>query len=150
MLRDEIKKETVLAMKGGDKARLATLRLISAKVKDRDIEARTGTAPEKDDDLVTEVLQKMAKQRRESIDMYEKGGREELAAQERSELAVIEEFLPQMMDEAATRTAIEQAKADSGASSIKDMGKVMGQLKGRYGAQLDMSLASRLVKESLQ
>ena len=148
MLRDEIKKETVLAMKGGDKARLATLRLISAKVKDRDIEARTGKAPSDDDALVTEVLQKMAKQRRESITMYEDGGRDELAAKERAELAVIDGFLPTVMDEAQTRAAIEQAKADTGAASIKDMGKVMGQLKGRYGAELDMSLASRLVKES--
>ena len=148
MLRDEIKKETILAMKGGDKERLATLRMISAKVKDRDIEARTGKAPSDDDALVTEVLQKMAKQRRESITMYEEGGRDELAAKERAELAVIDGFLPTVMDEAQTRAAIEQAKADTGAASIKDMGKVMGQLKGRYGAELDMSLASRLVKES--
>ena len=148
MLRDDIKKETILAMKGGDKERLATLRMISAKVKDRDIEARTGKAPSDDDALVTEVLQKMAKQRRESITMYEDGGRDELAAKERAELAVIDGFLPTVMDEAQTRAAIEQAKADTGAASIKDMGKVMGQLKGRYGAELDMSLASRLVKES--
>lgn len=149
MLRDEIKKETILAMKGGEKERLATLRLISAKVKDRDIEARTGKAPEKDDDLVTEVLQKMAKQRRESITMYDDGGRKELADKERAELAVIEEFLPTMMGEAATRDAIEAVKADIGASSIKDMGKVMGELKKRHGAELDMGRTGGLVKESL-
>ena len=148
MLRDDIKAETITAMKAGDKPRTAALRLIGAKIKDRDIEARTGKAPDNDDDLVTEVLQKMAKQRRESITMYEEGGRDELAAQERAELAVIEEFLPQMMDEAATRTAIDEAKAAVGAESIKDMGKVMGELKKRHGATLDMGLASGLVKAS--
>ncbi|HAU22490.1 MAG TPA: aspartyl-tRNA amidotransferase [Erythrobacter sp.] len=148
MLRDDIKAETITAMKAGDKPRTAALRLIGAKIKDRDIEARTGKAPDNDDDLVTEVLQKMAKQRRESITMYEDGGRDELAAQEKAELAVIEEFLPQMMDEAATRAAIEEAKAAVGAESIKDMGKVMGELKKRHGAVLDMGLASGLVKAS--
>ena len=148
MLRDDIKAETITAMKAGDKPRTAALRLIGAKIKDRDIEARTGKAPDNDDDLVTEVLQKMAKQRRESITMYEEGGRDELAAQERAELAVIEEFLPQMMDEAATRVAIDEAKAAVGAESIKDMGKVMGELKKRHGATLDMGLASGLVKAS--
>lgn len=149
MLRDDIKTATITAMKAGEKERTATLRLIGAKIKDRDIEARTGKAPEKDDDLVTEVLQKMAKQRRESITMYVDGGRDELAEQERAELAVIEEFLPQMMDEAATKAAIEQVKSDVGADSIKDMGRVMGELKKRHGAELDMGLASSLVKASL-
>ena len=149
MLRDEIKKETILAMKGGEKERLATLRLISAKVKDRDIEARTGKAPSDDDVLVTEVLQKMAKQRRESIEMYEGGGRQELADKEKAELAVIEEFLPKQMSEEETRAAIAQIKADTGAEGMKDMGKVMGELKARHGATLDMSKASGLVKEAL-
>ena len=148
MLRDDIKTATITAMKAGEKERTATLRLIGAKIKDRDIEARTGKAPDNDDDLVTEVLQKMAKQRRESIQMYDDGGRKELADQERSELAVIEEFLPQMMDEAATRAAIDAVKADVGAESIKDMGRVMGELKKRHGAELDMGLASGLVKAS--
>ncbi len=149
MLRDDIKTATVTAMKAKDKERTAALRLIGAKIKDRDIEARTGKAPANDDDLVIEVLQKMAKQRRESITMYVDGGREELAEQERGELAVIEEFLPTMMDEAETRAAIEQVKADTGAESVKDMGKVMAELKSRHGAVLDMSKASALVKESL-
>ncbi|MDA7787849.1 GatB/YqeY domain-containing protein [Sphingomonadaceae bacterium] len=149
MLRDNIKKETILAMKGGEKERLATLRLISAKVKDRDIEARTGKAPADDDVLVTEVLQKMAKQRRESITMFDDGGRTELAEKERGELAVIEEFLPTMLDDEATRAAIVKAKEAVGAESIKDMGKVMAELKSGYGAELDMSRASALVKESL-
>ncbi len=149
MIRDDIKQATIASMKAGDKERTATLRLIGAKIKDRDIEARTGQAPANDDDLVTEVLQKMAKQRRESITMYVDGGREELAEQERGELAVIEEFLPQMMDEAATRAAIEDAKVTTGADSIKDMGKVMAELKAKHGAVLDMSKASAWVKESL-
>ena len=148
MLRDDIKTATITAMKAGDKERTAALRLIGAKIKDRDIEARTGKAPASDDELVTEVLQKMAKQRRESITMYVDGGREELADQERAELAVIEEFLPRMLGEAATRAAIADAKSTTGAESIKDMGKVMAELKSKHGAVLDMSLASKLVKES--
>ena len=149
MIRENIQKETIAAMKGGDKQRTAALRLISAKVKDRDIEQRTAKSTVDDDDLVTEVLQKMAKQRRESIQMYEDGGREELAEQERGELAVIEEFLPQVMDEAQMRVAVEEAKTTVGAESVKDMGKVMAELKARHGASLDMSKASAMVKESL-
>ena len=148
MLRDTIKAETVAAMKAKDKARTAALRLIGAKIKDRDIEMRTSTKQVDDDQLVTEVLQKMAKQRRESITMYVDGGRDELAEQERAELRVIEEFLPQMMDEAATRAAIAEAKSTTGAESIKDMGKVMAELKARHGAEMDMSKASALVKNS--
>ena len=148
MLRDKIKTETVTAMKAKDKERTAALRLIGAKIKDRDIEMRTSGKEIADDELVTDVLQKMAKQRRESITMYEDGGREELAEQERAELSVIEEFLPRTLDEAETKAAIEEAKADTGAQSIKDMGKVMGELKAKHGASLDMTLASRLVKES--
>ena len=150
MLRDDIKTATITAMKAKDKDRTAALRLIGAKIKDRDIEMRTSGKEIADDDLVTEVLQKMAKQRRESIQMYEDGGRDELAAQEKSELAVIEEYLPQMMDEAATKAAIDQVKADVSAESIKDMGRVMGELKKRHGAELDMGLASGLVKASLR
>ena len=149
MIRDDIKRQTITAMKAGNKERTQALRLIAAKIKDRDIEARTGKAPANDDELVIEVLQKMAKQRRESITMYVDGGREELAEQERAELAVIEEFLPKQMDEAQTRAAIEDVKSILGADSIKDMGKVMAELKARHGAELDMSRASALVKESL-
>ena len=149
MIRDDIKQATVQAMKAGDKQRTAALRLIAAKIKDRDIEQRTSGKDVDDDALVTEVLQKMAKQRRESIQMYEDGGRTELAEQEKAELAVIEEYLPQMMDEAETRAAIAAVKADLGADSIKDMGRVMGELKARHGAVLDISRASALVKESL-
>ena len=148
MPRDRIKNETVTAMKAGDKPRVAALRLISAKVKDRDIEMRGKDVPD-DDALVVDVLQKMAKQRRESIQMYEDGGRTELADQEKCELAVIEEFLPQQMEEAETKAAIEQVKADTGAEGMKDMGRVMAELKSRHGPQLDMARASGWVKESL-
>jgi uncharacterized protein len=150
MIRDDIKAATIAAMKAGEKERTAALRQISAKIKDRDIEERTAAQPVADDDvLVTSVLQKMAKQRRESIEMYDAGGRAELAAVERAELAVIEAFLPQMMDEAATAAAIEAIKADLGASSMKDMGAVMAELRNRHGAVLDGKLASGLVKAAL-
>ena len=150
MIRDDIKAATIAAMKAGEKDRTAALRQISAKIKDRDIEERTAAQPVADDDvLVTSVLQKMAKQRRESIEMYDTGGRQELADKERAELAVIEEFLPQMMDEAATKAAIEAIKADLGASSMKDMGAVMTELRTRHGAVLDGKLASGLVMAAI-
>ncbi len=149
MLRDTIKSETIAAMKAGDKPRIAALRLIGAKIKDRDIELRTGTAPENDDDMVVDVLRKMAKQRRESITLYVQGGREELADVERAELAVIEGFLPQTMSDEATTTAIEAIKAELGAVGLKDMGKIMAELKARHGSQLDLSKASGLVKAAL-
>ncbi|MXP28905.1 GatB/YqeY domain-containing protein [Porphyrobacter algicida] len=149
MIRDTIKTETIAAMKAGDKDRTATLRLIGAKIKDRDIELRTTDAKPEDDALVTDVLVKMAKQRRESITMYDDGGRTELADQERRELAVIEEFLPKQMSEEETRAAIAAIKADLGADGMKDMGRVMGALKEKHGASLDMSRASGWVKEAL-
>ena len=149
MLRDYLKQAQITAMKGGDKERLAAVRLILAKLKDRDIEQRTAKQPMEDDALVIDTLQKMAKQRRESIELYEKGGREELAAVERGELAVIEDFLPRQMDEAETKAAIEAIKAELGASGMKDMGRVMAELKARHGTVLDMGRASGWVKESL-
>ena len=149
MLREKIQSETVTAMKAKDKERTAALRLIGAKIKDRDIELRTSDKKPEDDELVTDVLMKMAKQRRESIAMYEDGGRQELADKEKAELVVIEEFLPKQMSEEETRAAIAQIKADTGAEGMKDMGKVMGELKARHGATLDMSKASGLVKEAL-
>ena len=149
MLRDTIKSAQISAMKAGDKPRLAAVRLILAKLKDRDIELRTATAAPDDDAVVIEVLQKMVKQRRESIALYEQGGRQELADAEAGELAVIEEFLPQQLGEEETRAAIEAIKAELGATSVKDMGKVMAELKARHGSQLDMSKASGLVKAAL-
>ena len=150
MIRETIQKEVIAAMKGGNKERTAALRLIQAKIKDRDIELRTSEKKGEDDEVVTDVLLKMAKQRKESIAMYRDGGRDELAAQEEAELAVIEEFLPKQMDEAETKAAIEQAKVDTGAASIKDMGKMMAELKSRHGATLDMTRTSGWVKEALQ
>lgn len=149
MIRDSIKSAQTQAMKAGDKPRLAAIRLILAKIKDRDIELRTSQAPADDDALVVDVLQKMAKQRRESIAMYQQGGRQELADAEASELAVIEEFLPAQLGEAETTAAIQAIKAETGATGIKDMGKVMAELKARHGSQLDMSKASALVKAAL-
>src|SRR6478672_9727898 len=110
MIRDDIKTALITAMKGGDKDTTSTIRLIQAAIKNRDIEARTGKAPDDDDVLVVEVLQKMVKQRRESIEMYEKGGRQELADSERAEVEVIERFLPAQMSEAETAAAIEAIK----------------------------------------
>jgi uncharacterized protein YqeY len=149
MIRDTIKQAQIDAMKGGDKERLAAVRLILAKLKDRDIELRTASSVPEDDTLVVDVLQKMAKQRRESITMYVDGNRPELAEQERKELKVIVEFLPQQLSEAETRAAIADIKSTLGAESIKDMGRVMAELKARHGTVLDMQTASRLVKEAL-
>ena len=149
MIRETLKAAQIAAMKAGDKPRLAAVRLILAKLKDRDIELRTTTAPADDDVTVVEVLQKMGKQRRESIQLYRQGNREELAAAEEAELAVIEEFLPKRLGETETRAAIEAIKAEVGAIGIKDMGKVMAELKARHGAQLDMAKASGWVKEAL-
>lgn len=149
MIRDDIKAAQIAAMKAGDKETRAAVSLIQAAVKNRDIEARTGKAPEDDDALVVEVLQKMVKQRRESIEMYRQGGREELAASEEAEVAVIERFLPAQLDEAATKAAIEAIKAEIGATGMKDMGRVMAELKARHGSQLDMSKASGWVKGAL-
>lgn len=149
MIRDAITSAQIQAMKAGEKERLAAVRLILAKLKDRDIELRTASQVPEDDAIVVDVLQKMVKQRRESITMFEQGGRAELAAKEQSELDVIEGFLPKQMSEDETRAAIEGIKAEVGASSIKDMGRVMAVLKERHGTVIDMSKASALVKAAL-
>jgi uncharacterized protein len=149
MIRDTIKDALIVAMKGGDKAGTATIRLIQAAIKNRDIEARTGKAPDDDDVLVVEVLQKMVKQRRESIEMFAKGGRTELADNEAAEVTVIEAFLPAQLNEDETRALIAGIKAEIGAESVKDMGKVMALLKERHASSLDMSKASGLVKAAL-
>lgn len=149
MIRDDIKAAQVAAMKAGDKARLGTIRLMLAKIKDKDIELRTGTAPADDDVLVTDVLQKMVKQRRESIAMYEQGNRQELADIEASEVAVIEDFLPAQLSDDEATAAIKAIVVELGAESLKDMGKVMAAVKDRLGSQLDMSKASGWVKAAL-
>jgi uncharacterized protein len=149
MLRETIKAAQIESMKAGDKARLAAVRLILAKLKDKDIELRTASTVPDDDTLVADVLQKMAKQRRESITLYEQGGRQELAEVEKAELAVIEGFMPQQLGEAETIAAIEAIKTELGASGMKDMGRVIAELKARHGSQLDMGKASGLVKAAL-
>ena len=149
MIRDDIKAATIAAMKGGDKETTGTLRLVQAAIKNRDIEARTGGAPKDDDALVTEVLQKMIKQRRESAEIYRKGGREDRAAAEEREIGVIERFLPAQISDEEAQAKIREIVAETGASSMKDMGKVMALVKERLGASLEPARASALVKSAL-
>ena len=149
MIRDDIKTALVTAMKGGDKAATGTIRLIQSAIKNRDIELRTGNAPADDDLMVTEVLQKMIKQRRESAELYRKGNRAELADAEEAEIALIERFLPKQMNEDEARSAISGIIAETGASGMKDMGKVMGEVKSRYAGQIEPARASALVKAAL-
>jgi uncharacterized protein YqeY len=149
MIRDDIKAATIAAMKSGDKDSTGTLRLVSAAIKNRDIELRTSDKAPDDDLMVTEVLQKMIKQRRESADIYRKNGRDDRAEVEETEIAAIERFLPKQMSEAEARGAIAAVIADTGASSIKDMGKVMAEVKSRHAGALEPARASALVKEML-
>ena len=149
MIRDEIKAALVSAMKGGDKEGTATIRLIQSTIKNRDIELRTASQAPDDDLLVTEVMQKMIKQRREAVDLYRKGGREELAAKEEAEIAVIERFLPRQMDDAEAGAAIQAIVAELGASSMKDMGRVMAEVKSRHASSIEPARASALVKAAL-
>ena len=149
MIRDDIKTALVGAMKGGDKETTATIRMISSAIKNRDIELRTATAQPDDDLLVTEVLQKMIKQRRESVEMYRKGNREELAAAEEAEIAVIERFLPKQMSDEEAKAAIQAIIAETGAESMKDMGKVMALVKERLGTSIEPARASGLVRAAL-
>jgi uncharacterized protein YqeY len=149
MIRDDIKAATITAMKGGEKETTATLRLVSASIKNRDIEVRTGAAPSDDDQLVTEVLQKMIKQRRESADIYRKNGRQDRAAAEEGEIAVIERFLPQQLSDADAEAKIREIVAETGAASMKDMGRVMALVKERLGASIEPARAGGLVKAAL-
>lgn len=149
MIRDDIKAATIASMKAHDSARTATLRMVASAIKNKDIELRTGTAPASDDAMVSDVLAKMIKQRRESIDMYTKGNRPELAAAEAAEVAVIESFLPQQMSDADATAAVAALVAELGVTSPKDMGRVMGELKTRYAGQLDMGKAGGMVKAAL-
>ena len=149
MIRDDIKAAQIIAMKAGEKDRLAAIRLILSTLKNRDIELRGAATPPAYDAIVTEVLQKMIKQRRESIAMFEQGGRTELAEAEKVEVGVIEDFLPTQMSEDETKAAIDAIVAELGATSVKDMGRVMAALKERHAGQMDMSKASQLVKARL-
>jgi uncharacterized protein YqeY len=149
MIRDDIKAATVTAMKTGDKDAVGTLRMAQAAIKNRDIELRTGGAPASDDQLVTEVLQKMVKQRRESADIYRKNGRDDRALAEEAEIAVIERFLPQQLSDAEADAKIRAIVAETGASSMKDMGRVMALVKERLGGSIEPARASALVKAAL-
>ncbi|WP_137125509.1 GatB/YqeY domain-containing protein [Roseomonas sp. HF4] len=146
-LRDRLTDDLKAAMRAGDAARVSTLRMIQAKLKDTDIAARPG--PPVDDAAIIGMLRGMAKSRAESVVMYRQGGREELAAKEEAEIAVIEGFLPQQMDEAAMEAAVAAAVAETGAASIKDMGKVMAALRAKHAATLDMAKAGPMVKARL-
>jgi hypothetical protein len=149
MIRDDIKAATITAMKSGDKETTATLRLVQSEIKNRDIEARTGGAPADDDQLATEVLQRMVKKRRESADIYRKNNREDRAAVEEAEIVVIERFLPQQLSETEAAAKIREIITETGASSMKDMGRVMALVKERLGASIEPARASGLVKAAL-
>ena len=149
MIRDDIKAALVSAMKGGDKDATSTIRLIQSAIKNRDIELRTASQQPDDDLLVTEVMQKMIKQRRESVDLYRKGNREELAAKEEAEIAVIERFLPAQLDDTEASAAIQAIVAELGASSMKDMGRVMAEVKSRHASSIEPARASALVRAAL-
>jgi uncharacterized protein YqeY len=150
MLRDKLNEAMKEAMRARDQAALGTIRLILAKLKDTDIAARTEASREGvADDKILSMLQGMIKQRNESIVLYEKGNRADLADKEKAEIAVIERFLPQQMDEAAIEAAVKEAVASSGAKSIKDMGGVMAALKAKYAGQMDFAKASAAVKKAL-
>ena len=146
-LRETLSAEIIVSMKAGTAARTATLRMISAKFKDADIAARPG--PPLDDDAAAGQLRSMIKSRRESVALYIQGNRPELAAKEEAEIAVIEGFLPQAMDDAALAAAVDRAFADTGATAMKDMGRVMAALKTAHGAALDMARANPLVRARL-
>ena len=149
MIRDDIKAALIGAMKGGDKEGTSTIRLIQSAIKNRDIELRTASSIPEDDQLVTEVMQKMIKQRRESVELYRKGNREELAAREEAEIVVIERFLPAQLDDAEAGSAIQAIIAELGASSMKDMGRVMAEVKTRHASSIEPARASALVKAAL-
>ncbi|MDE2334853.1 MAG: GatB/YqeY domain-containing protein [Rhodospirillales bacterium] len=148
-LRTELTEALKSAMRAGDAPRVSAIRLIHAKLKDADIAARPKGVAAIPDEEIQAMLRGMVKSRRESVTLYEQGRRPELAAKEMAEIAVIESFLPQAMDQAAVEAAVAAAIAETGASSVKDMGKVMGLLKARHGAALDMALANPVVRAKL-
>jgi uncharacterized protein YqeY len=150
MLREKLNEALKEAMRGRDMAAVGTIRLILAKLKEVDIAARTEANREGvADDKILSMMQGMIKQRNESITLYEKGNRADLADKEKAEIGVIERFLPQQMDEAAVEAAVREAVASSGAKSIKDMGGVMAALKAKYAGQMDFAKASAVVKKTL-
>jgi len=148
-LREQFTDHLKVAMKAGDAATTSTVRMIMAKLKDTDIAARPKGIDKVPDEEIVSMLRGMVKSRRESVELYRQGNRPELVAKEEAEIAVIEGFLPSQMDDAAMQQAVTDAVAETGATSIKDMGKVMAALKARHAATLDMSKAGPLVKAAL-
>jgi uncharacterized protein YqeY len=147
-MRERFTEELKTAMKAGEKRRVETIRMITAGLKDRDIEARGQGKTVSDEDILG-LLQKMVKSRQESLEIYDKAGRTDLATQEREEIAIIQGFLPQQMSDADVEAAIAEAIKESGAASIKEMGKVVGLLKGKYAGRMDFGKASAVVKAKL-
>jgi uncharacterized protein YqeY len=149
MLRDDINNALKTAMKAQDQRRVSTLRMVNSTIKNADIEARgAGKGPLGDDEL-NAVMAKMIKQRQESVELYDKGGRADLAGAEREEIAIIASFLPQQLTEDEIRAAVAAAVKETGAASVKDMGKVMAALKARYTGRMDFAKAGGLVKGQL-
>ncbi len=148
-LREQFTEQLKTSMKAGDAARTSTLRMIMARLKDIDIAARPKGIDKVPEEDVTAMLRGMVKSRRESVELYTQGNRPELAAKEEAEIAVIEGFLPRQMDAAATEAAVAEAIAATGATAIKDMGKVMAELRARHAATLDMAKAGPVVKAKL-
>ena len=148
-MRERFTQDLKDAMKAGNKRKLGTVRLIQAALKDKDIEARGAGKGQATDEEILGLLQKMIKQRQESAGIYEQAGRAELAQQEREEAEIIASYLPKQMDEAETRQAIEAVVKETGAASVKDMGKVIGSLRAKYAGRMDFAKASALVKEML-
>lgn len=150
MLRQQINDAYKAAMRDRDAAAVSAMRMIMSALKDKDIEARPKGITAIPDDQILSMLQSMIKQRRESIALYQQGGREDLVEKESAEVAVIERFLPQQMDAAAMGAAIDAIMTEIGAASIKDMGKVMAELKSRHAGAMDFQAASAAVKAKLQ
>jgi uncharacterized protein YqeY len=149
-LRDQINDSLKEAMKSGDKRRVSTLRLINSAIKDRDIQNRTqGPDEGVSDAQIVEVLAKMVKQRQESLEIYEKAGRNELAGQEREEIQIIQGYMPKQLSEAEVKSVIAAVIKEVGATSVKDMGKVMGSLKAKYSGQMDFAKAGAVIKSLL-
>jgi uncharacterized protein YqeY len=147
-MRNELMDALKVAMKSGDRLKVETIRMVQSALKNRDIEARgEGKTLSAAEEMA--LLQKLVKSRQESVELYEKGGRDDLANKERAEIAIIQSFLPQQMSDAATEAAIAAAIAEVGAVSIKDMGKVVGALKAKYAGQMDFTKASQAVKVAL-
>ncbi len=147
-MREQFTADLKTAMKAGDRQKVDALRMITAALKDRDIEARGQSKAVSDDDILA-LLQKMIKSRQELLEIYEKAGREDLASKERAEIAVISHYLPQQLSESEVAEAVKAAIAETGAASIKDMGKVVATLKAKYTGRMDFAKASAAVKAAL-